>query len=187
MMAGIYSSFGFCRATFIAHIAAHVQDLGFSLTDGANVLAVLTGWSIIGRIGMGRLADMIGNRAAFMISFAVTTVILTYGLRAQDLWELYLFGAVFGFAWGAQAVLRFAITSEVFGLASLGLVMGVLGFAEYGTAAVGAYIAGYVFDVVGTYRPVFLMGMAVSATGILIAWLLKPAMRKDVGMNVPSP
>ncbi len=81
---------------------------------------------------------------------------------------------------------RFAITSEVFGLASLGLVMGVLGFAEYGTAAVGAYIAGYVFDVVGTYRPVFLMGMAVSATGILLAWLLKPAMRKDVGVNVPS-
>lgn len=186
MMAGIYSSFGFCRATFIAHIAAHVQDLGFSLSDGANVLAVLTGSSIIGRIGMGRVADMIGNRAAFMISFAATTVILTYGLVAQGLWELYLFGIVFGFAWGAQAVLRFAITSEVFGLVSLGLVMGVLGFAEYGTAAFGAYVAGYVFDGVRTYRPVFLMGMGVSGMGIIFAWLLKPAMRKDVGVNVPS-
>jgi len=186
MMAGIYSSFGFCRATFIAHIAAHVQDLGFSLTNGANVLAVLTGSSIIGRIGMGRVADMIGNRAAFMVSFAVTTIILTHGLVAQGLWELYLFGIVFGFAWGAQAVLRFAITSEVFGLVSLGLVMGVLGFAEYGTAAFGAYVAGYVFDVVRTYRPVFLMGMGVSGMGIIFAWLLKPAMRKDVGVNVPS-
>lgn len=185
MMAGIYSSFGFCRATFIAHIAAHVQDLGFSLGDGANVLAVLTGSSMIGRIGMGRVADMIGNRAAFTISFAVTTVILMYGFVAEGLWELYLFGFVFGFAWGAQAVLRFAITSEVFGLAALGLVMGVLGFAEYGVAALGSYVAGYVFDVVGTYRPVFLMGIAVSGTGIILAWLLKPAIGKwgDLSMD----
>jgi MFS family permease len=177
MIAGIYSSFGFCRATFIAHIAAHVQDLGFSLADGANVLAVLTGASMIGRIGMGRVADMIGNRVAFMISFGITTVILLYGVGAVGLWELYLFGFVFGFAWGAQAVLRFAITSDVFGVVSLGLVMGVLGFAEYGVSAFGSYFAGYVFDVVGTYRPVFLMGMGVSTTGIILAWLLKPAMR----------
>ena len=112
-----------------------------------------------------------------MISFAVTTVILMYGFVAEGLWGLYLFGFVFGFAWGAQAVLRFAITSEVFGLASLGLVMGVLGFAEYGVAALGSYFAGYVFDVVGTYRPVFLIGMAVSTAGIILARLLKPAMR----------
>ncbi|UCD71985.1 MAG: MFS transporter, partial [Syntrophobacterales bacterium] len=174
----------FCRATFIAHIAAHVQDLGFSLADGANVLAVLTGSSMIGRIGMGRVADMIGNRAAFMISFGITTVILMYGVGAVGLWELYLFGFVFGFAWGAQAVLRFAITSEVFGLASLGLVMGVLGFAEYGVSAFGSYFAGYVFDVVGTYRPVFLMGMAVSSTGIVLAWLLKPPRRKRANVSM---
>ncbi len=179
MMAGIYSSFGFCRATFIAHIAAHVQDLGFSLADGANVLAVLTGSSMIGRIGMGRLGDMIGNRGALILSFTITTVILTYGLVAAGLWELYVFGVIFGFAWGAQAVLRFSITSEVFGLVSLGVVMGVLGFAESGFAGFGSYFAGYVFDLVGTYKPVFCLGMAVSAMGIVLAWLLKPAMGRS--------
>ena len=127
IMAGLYGSFGFCRTTFTAHIAVQVQDLGFTLFDGANVLAVLTASSMIGRIGMGRVADKIGNRPAFIISFAATAIILGWGLIAHSLWGLYLFALVFGFAWGAQAVLRFAVTSEVFGMVSLGLLMGIFG------------------------------------------------------------
>jgi MFS family permease len=177
MVAGLYCSFGFCRSTFTAHIAAHVQDVGFSLIDGANVLAILTGSSIIGRIGIGRLADMIGNRAAFMIGFAITTAILMWGLVADELWELYLFGAVFGFGWGAQAVLRFTITSEIFGVTSLGLVMGIFTFAASGAASFGSYFAGYIFDVVGNYQFAFGMGIALSIMGIILAWLLKPALR----------
>ena len=86
MIAGLYFSFGFCRTTFLVHMAAHVQDLGFSLSDGANVLVVIMAASIIGRIGMGRVADMIGSRPAFMISFTAIAVSLIWGLIAVDLW-----------------------------------------------------------------------------------------------------
>jgi MFS family permease len=174
MIAGIYFSFGFCRSTFLAHIPAHVQDLGFSLADGANVLAIITGASMFSRIGMGRVSDRIGNRKAFMISFAATTISLLWGLAANDLWKLYLFAFAFGVGWGNQAVLRFSLTSEVFGIASLGLVMGILGVAESVAAAIGSYFAGYIFDVSGSYHPVFWLGMGISSMGILLAWLLKP-------------
>jgi MFS family permease len=179
MIAGLYYSFGFCRSTFLAHIVAHVQDLGFSLTDGANVLAVIIGSSMFSRVGMGRVADKIGNRQAFMISFAATMVSLIWGLVAKDLWELYLFALVFGFGWGNQAVLRVGITSEVFGLASLGLVMGILGFAESGAATFGSFFAGYIFDVFGSYQLVFWAGIGVSIAGIILAWLLKPAIKRS--------
>ncbi len=178
VIAGLFSCFGFCRQAFPAHLAAYVQDLGFSLTDGANVLAVAIGSSMFSRVGMGRVADIIGNRPAFIISFAATAVSLLWGLVTEDLWGLYLFAFGFGFAWGNQAVLRFALTSEVFGLASLGLVMGAMGMAEQVTAAFGSYIAGYIFDVVGNYQPVFWIGMGISLMGILLAWGLKPAIRE---------
>lgn len=180
IIAGLYGSFGFCRSTFTIHLAAHVQDLGFSLADGANVLAVMMGSSMIGRVGMGRVADMIGNRPVFMISFAVTTVSLILGLIARDLWMLYLFALIFGFGWGNQAVLRFALTSEVFGLASLGVVMGVLVVAESIAATVGSYFAGYVFDVVGDYQIAFWVGIGISIAAIILAGLLKPLGRKKV-------
>jgi len=167
--------FGFCRATFTAHVPAHVQDLGFSLADGANALALLLGSSIIGRIAMGRVADRLGNIPAFMTSFAITTAILTWGLVAHDLWHLYLFAVVFGFGWGAQAVLRMAVASEVFGLAALGLLIGVLTFAEYAAATLGTYMAGYLFDRVGNYQPAFYLGIVFSIAGIILAWSLRRA------------
>jgi MFS family permease len=180
ILAGLYASFGFCRTTFMAHIAVQVQDLGFTLFDGANVLAVLSASSIIGRIGMGRVADKIGNRPAFIISFAATAIILGWGLIAHSLWGLYLFALVFGFAWGAQAVLRFAVTSEVFGMVSLGLFMGLFGFAESAAATFGSYIAGHIFDVSGTYRQAFWAGIVISVFGIALAWLLKAPETKDM-------
>ena len=39
------------------HIAVHVQDLGYSLIDGANLMAALAMSSMVGRIVMGRVAD----------------------------------------------------------------------------------------------------------------------------------
>ena len=180
MIAGLYFSFGFNRSTFLTHIAVHVQDLGFSLADGANVLAACSGASIIGRIGMGRLADMIGNRKTLMIGFAATTVVLTWGLVTKDLWGFFLFALVFGFGWGTQAVTRFAITSEAFGLASLGVMMGVLTLAEAIAAGLGSYFGGHIFDVVDSYQPVFFMGIALSVIAILLAWLLKPAVERGI-------
>lgn len=174
MIAGLYFSFGFCRTTFLAHIAAHVQDLGFSLSNGANILACTTGASMFGRVGMGRIADKIGNRKAFMISFVITAVSLFIGLIAKKLWMLYLFSILFGFGWGNQAVLRVSLTSEVFGLTSLGLIMGILVFSESGAATFGSFFAGYIFDTFHTYNPVFLMGIGISIIGIILAWALTP-------------
>jgi MFS family permease len=176
-IAGCYAVFGFCRSTYTAHAPAHVQDLGFSLLDGANVLAIIWGASSFGRIGMGRLVDLMGNRTTFIASFCMTTVSLVLALVAKELWVLYSFAVLFGLAWGNQAVLRFSVASETFGLASLGLIVGVLGIAESSSATLGAYLAGYVFDRMGHYQLVFWIGIGVSLAGALLAGLLRPKVK----------
>lgn len=173
IVAGLYFGFGFLRSTFMAHTAAHVQDVGFSLADAANIVAVISVSSIFGRIGMGRAADLLGVKTAFIISYAATAVALIWGLINIDLWGLYLFAFVFGFGWGAQAVLRFAVTTDTFGLASIGLLMGILGIAEAVASAAGSYYAGYIFDLIGSYRPAFWTGIFISIAGISLAGLLK--------------
>lgn len=170
---GIFSSFGFCRSAFLPHIANHVQDLGFSISDGANVVAVLVVASIVGRVWLGCVA----NRSAFAVSFVVTTVALSWALIARDLWELYLFAVVFAFGWGAQAVLRLTVTAETFGLRSLGVVLGVLGFCEAFAGASGTYLSGLLFDLTGNYQLAFLVSIPVSAAGVVLSMVLKPIKR----------
>jgi MFS family permease len=92
---------------------------------------------------------------------------------------LYSFALLFGLAWGNQAVLRFSVASEAFGLASLGLITGVLAVAESCGATFGAYLAGLVFDRMGHYQLVFWIGVAVSLAGALLAMLLRPATKKS--------
>ena len=172
MIGGLLFSFGFCRSTFRPHLV--VQDLGFTLAEGANILALTAATSMLGRIGMGRLSDKIGNRQTFAISFAATAIALYCGLVARDLLTLYVFALFYGFGWGAQAVLRFTLTPEIFGLESIGLIVGVLGFIEAGAATIGAYFAGLVFDVAGSYNPAFWTGIAISSAAIFLAIGIKP-------------
>jgi MFS family permease len=139
------------------------------------VLSIIWGASSFGRLGMGRLVDLMGNRITFIGSFCMTTLSLLLALLAKDLWLLYGFALLFGLAWGNQAVLRFSVASETFGVASLGLIVGVLGIAESCSATVGAYFAGYVFDRMGHYQLVFWTGVGVSLAGALLAVLLMPA------------
>jgi MFS family permease len=181
MMAGVYGIFGFCRTTFTSHVTAHVQDLGFSITQGANALAIIAGSSMFARVGMGRLADKIGNIPGFIISFAITALSLVLGLFAQELWMIYLFSFIFGVGWGNQAVLRYSLTSEVFGLRSIGLILGVLAVGEALAAACGSYFAGYLFDLSGSYRAVFWMGIVISLLGAFLVGLLKPMVRAKSG------
>jgi MFS family permease len=169
LIAGLYAIFGFCRSTFLAHTAAFVQDKGFSLLDASNVVATLMVSSIFGRIGMGRVADVIGSRHTFMISYAATTISLILALITGNLWGLYIFAFFFGFGWGAQAVLRFSVTAETFGLASLGFIIGILGICYALTAALGYYFEGLIFDILGHYSPVFWMGIFLSILGIILA------------------
>jgi len=179
IMVGLYGIFGFCRSTLMVHVPAHVQDLGFSLADGANVLAVVIGASLFGRIGLGRVADRIGNEPVFMMSFAVMTVSLVWGILARELWMVYVFAFIFGVCWGNQAVLRYSMAAEVFGKTSLGFLIGILSFAESITSALGSYFAGYVYDVFGHYSPAFWTIAGASAGGILLVRSLRIAVKRE--------
>jgi MFS family permease len=163
--------FGFCRSAFLPFTAPLVQEMGFRLTDGANVVATLTMASIFGRLLMGRVADGIGNRRTLMISEGMTCVAFVQGLMVESLPGLYLYALVFGFGWGAQAVLRYTLCTEAFGLASIGVVMGTLHLAETLGAGLGLYLTGFIFDATGSYAPAFWVGLAVSLLGLaLSAW-----------------
>ena len=175
VLAGLYFAFGLCRSTFMTHLGPHVQDLGFSLVDAAYAMAILSASSILGRIGMGRAADVMGVRFAMIIGYGATVLDMIWGLITHDLWGLYLYAFIFGFGWGAQAVLRFPATIEVCGLRSAGFIMGILGlFENVLGAGIGIWGAGYVFDTVRSYQPVYWSGLAISVGAVILAALVRP-------------
>lgn len=100
-----------------------------------------------------------------MAGFAFTTVALLWALVTGDQWGLCPFAVVFGFGWGAQAVLRLTVASETFGLLSIGLLQGVLGFSEAIASALGSSLSGLFFDLTGSYDLACLIAIPISVAG----------------------
>jgi len=174
MLCMMFFSFGFCRSTTWVHIAPHVTDLGFSLAIAANVLAIASGVGIVGRIGMGRLTDLIGSKRAFMVGFIVMAVGLIWVMGAKETWALYLFAAIFGFSWGALAVTRMPLLAEVFGLGSLGTILGIVEFGAQTGAITGPFLAGWLFDITGEYMVTFVVTAVVAVIGLVLTMFLRP-------------
>ena len=183
MLLIILFGFGVCRSIVMVHIAAHATDLGYSLAIGATVLAIMGGVSIASRVGMGRLADAIGNRSAMIVGYLVAVASLLWILVTREIWGLYIFAVAFGFSWGALAVLRMPITAEVFGLSSLASILAGVDFGTHFGSSIGPWLGGFLFDLTGEYTLAFSFTAGIAFIGLILALLLKPTIKTE--MNSP--
>ena len=175
LASGMFLCFGFSVYMIAAHIVLHAIGLGISSISAANVLATLGGLSIAGRIVLGSAADRFGNRQVFIIGFVLMAAALFWLVPAKEVWGLYLFAGVFGFAFGGCATSESPLVAGLFGLSSHGLILGVmslLGFT-FG-AAIGPFVAGHIFDMTSSYQLAFIVAGAVSVVGLMLTVLLSP-------------
>jgi MFS family permease len=175
LASGMFFCFGFCFYTIMTHIALHAIDLRISPITAANILATIGGLSIAGRLVLGSAADRFGNRQVFIIGFILMAAALFWLVPAKEVWALYLFVVVFGFALGGCATSESPLVAGLFGLRSHGLILGVInciGFT-FG-AAVGPLMAGHIFDINNSYQLAFIVCAAMSVVGLILTILLTP-------------
>lgn len=170
---GMILSLGFCVFAIMVHIVPHAAELGISAISAANILATIGGASVVGKVLLGRAADRIGSRQIFMIGFILMSAALFMVLPAKGGWILYLFAAVFGFAFGGCISSESPLVAELFGLSSHGLILGVIAFSFLIGGAVGPLLLGYIFDVTGSYQWGFLVCAVISFVGLILTSVLK--------------
>ena len=101
---------------------------------------------------------------------------------AGELWMLYLFAVVYGFAHGGLFTLMSPWVAELFGLSSHGAIFGAVAFGGTIGGAFGPVIFGRIFDVTGSYQLAFLLSAVISIIAIIFALFLRPitSVRRDV-------
>ena len=156
----------------LVHIVPHVTDIGISPVRAASVLAITGGVSIAGRVILGAAGDKVGNKQVFFICFVMITAAFIWLLKAADLWMLFLFAVVFGFAFGGSAVVRSPLLADIFGLTSHGMIFGIADFFWSVGGAFGSFLAGYIFDVTGSYQIAFQLSVAAGILSLILTWML---------------
>jgi MFS family permease len=146
-------------------LPAFALDLGASQVAAAAVISVLGGMSVIGRLGLGLLGDRVGTLRLFKAATLAMGASYALWLAATDYGWLLVFAAVLGLGYGVRIALMPVILIELFGLQSLGTVLGVFFTATGVSALVGPPLAGFIVDYAGGYRWPAAFALAMGLLG----------------------
>jgi len=180
LLCGVYFLFIYCVQTVIVHIYPHAVDLGIPESVAANILAAIGGAIIAGGFIMGSTGDRVGHKAAMIIDLSILATALLWLQLAEEVWMLYIFAALDGFAHGGLYTLISPMVAELFGLRSHGVIFGIVTFIATIGGVIGPVVIGHMFDVTGGYQ----LGFFILAVACVVAILLSINIKlkpKDVG------
>ena len=170
----VWLSFSTCLHLLLTHIVPHITDMGIPASEAAIILGLIGIISIPGRLMVGWVSDKMSRKKSAVTCALIQCGAMVWLAWAQDLWMLYLFSVVYGFTYGGFDSPVTAMIGDIFGLRSIGMIMGVLGIGWGIGAAIGPALGGLIFDVSRSYFAAFLIGafaMLVAAISIaLVRW-----------------
>jgi MFS family permease len=155
------------------HIVAHGTDIGILAMEAAAILSLIGVMNIPGRLLVGRMSDSVGRKPTAITCALFVAGAIIWLIYSKDLWMFYLFAVVFGFFFGGFDASTTALIGDVFGLRSIGIIMGTLS-AGFGLgAALGPFIGGLVYDVSKNYFVAFSICAAAMIMVTLLFALIK--------------
>jgi len=167
--------FFFCIQVTIVHIVPHAIDIGVSPIIAASITSIIAGCSVIGKLSTGFLSDKVGGRLLLIACVSLATLALLWLLFAKEMWMLYIFAVIFGIGYGGIILLQTLISAELFGLGSLGMILATLMFCGTIGGALGAPLAGSIFDITESYSLAFLICVIMCALAIILSLILLKA------------
>ncbi|ETW95700.1 MAG: hypothetical protein ETSY1_29575 [Candidatus Entotheonella factor] len=157
------------------HLIPYVHDVGFTHMTNAGAQFLLALVSIAAALMTGRVSDRIGRRRPMSLTFSWRGLAY-FGFMMLALWPspLLLYAAVIcmGLSWSSTVSLLATTCADLYGRRSQGSVFGVVFGVMNWSAALGAWLPGYLFDVTNSYQSALLANVLVAwvASGVVL-WL----------------
>lgn len=159
------------------HQAAYLVDGGFDKMLAASMVGLAGFASMPGKIFWGTLADRSGREFAY--SWGVITMVMAIGVLVLTrtfpfTWAVVLFAVTFGLGYAVTAPVGPVAAADIFGGRNFGSIFGVVNMGSGLGSALGAWLAGYIFDVTGSYVGAFAVAAASSLSAAVFLWIAAP-------------
>lgn len=145
----------FLLGSIVLHQIPHLINIGIDSETAAGILGTMIFVSIPGRLIFGFLGDYIEKRklvAATMIIQGIAVLILGY---ATSIIHVYAFVVIYGLTYGGCIPLLMAFRGDIFGRKKYAQMSGIMSPFRMIGNVIGPVLAGYIFDVTGSYRSAF--------------------------------
>src|SRR5215831_16624897 len=148
-------------------------DHNFTQVDAVRVASMVLGFSLLGRLMMGWLADRIPKKYVMLLIYCLVALSIPLLFASAHPFALNLFAVIFGISLGGDYMIIPLMGAELFGVRVLGRLMGIVLTADGVAEAVCPMLVAYLRDRTGTYAVGFGVLVAMGLVGAIAVALLK--------------
>jgi len=157
--------------TGFVHQVAFAVDVGIERVAAAGAVGLLAAFSIPGRLGFGRLGDVVDKRYVFMMGTVLQIVAFIVLMRTANLTMLYIYSLLIGINIGGMTPILPGLLLDHFGRKYFGVIFGVSFFMLSLGGAIGPIYGGWIFDITGSYSVAFLTSIILSIIAMIAVYL----------------
>lgn len=159
----------------LTHLIPFLQDKEVSPQMASTILALTIGASIISRVIAGCIVDRVPIKYVISFCFFLQIGGLALLLASGSMTMVWAFVIIFGLAMGGMFALEPLLVSQYFGLTSFGAIYGGLWVFVTLAFVGGPAMAGYIFDITGSYDLAFIIFIIATLVATALILLLKPS------------
>jgi len=163
-----------CFGLFVpmVHLASYARDAGYSDAQGVTLVSLIGLGSLLGRFGIGGLADRAGRVPSFAAMYLGLGVMQIVWWLATGYWTLAAFALLFGAFYGGFVALAPTLIMDFYGPRAVSGIIGVLYTAPGISTLFGPALAGAAYDATGSYAAPILGSAALSFAGAALVGVL---------------
>lgn len=156
-----------------AHLVAFCTDIGIAASQGALMVSVLLVAAFLARQAWGLISDRIGGLRSVLAGNIAQTIGMALFLATQDEAGLFVVAAIYGMGFSGIIPSWMLAVRQLFPPREASWRMPAVLFPGLTGMAVGAWLAGYLYDLYGNYAVAWQLGIVLNIAQIgLVVGLL---------------
>jgi predicted MFS family arabinose efflux permease len=160
---------GFHLAFIATHFPAYLNDAGLGLSIGASALAIIGLFNIFGSYLFGLSGDHWRKKYVLSgIYVGRSLVILLFLVAPLSSFSALAFAAAMGFLWLGTVPLTSGLVGQIFGMRYLSTLYGIVFLSHQVGSFFGAWVAGFVYDRLGSYDAVWTASILLGLMSALV-------------------
>ncbi|MCC5861318.1 MAG: MFS transporter [Gammaproteobacteria bacterium] len=176
MLAGLAMCTFYSILAMGTHTFLFMREEGYSVMVASSASSILFIGGLVGKLISGHLAETLGRQRVLLVGLAlmfsgVLCIVLTSTIHSPQL--LWIGLGLFGFGWGGIYTLIQLLCADLFGLKSLGKIVGAITVLDTFGGGLGPFVTGLLYDSSGSYFLPFVVISILLAVAILCGLLLR--------------
>ena len=167
----------FITQSVLTHQVAFFVDQGLEALFASYIAGLVGMVSIVGKVTLGTLSDRIGREVAYtlVVVCAICAMVLLITFTRLPFMKIpYFYALFFGMGYAGLATILPLMTADFFAGPTYGSIFGTLYLLHGLGGAFGAWFAGFLYDYVRSYVPLFVTVIVCALLGCLTVWMAAP-------------